>query len=78
MEEKIIPIVAPVEQEPELDIKGLIVELSKEGLHPEEILKKLYQLAEKGKIEKEDLKEAEKILSQEKEEAGKLFGVELL
>ena len=72
-----------------MNIEQLIADLKSQGLEDEKILVSLEQMVQEGKLTPEDLEKAKQILggspatppvdeAKEKEEAGKLFGLNLI
>lgn len=72
-----------------MNIQQLIDDLKQQGLENEQILQSLEQMVQEGKIQPEDLEQAKQLLmggeqppqddpAKEKEEAGKLFGLNLI
>lgn len=62
-----------------MELEKIITDLKEQGLEEEQILEALQKMVEEGKLAEEDLQKAKEILmKQEKTDAGKLFGLELI
>ena len=62
-----------------MELETLIADLKEQGLENEQILEALAKMVEEGKLAEEDLAKAKEMLeAEEKEQAGKLFGLELM
>jgi len=62
-----------------MELEKIITDLKEQGLDEEQILIALQKMVEEGTLAEEDLEKAKKLLlEQEKEEASKLFGLELI
>ena len=60
-------------------IETLIAQLKKQGLDVEQIAQELQKLASEGQLSEEELAQAMQILeAEEKQEASKMFGINLL
>lgn len=60
-------------------IETLIVQLKEQGLDAEQIAQELQKLASEGQLSEEELAQAMQILeAEEKQEASKMFGINLL
>ena len=63
----------------EVNVEELVKGLHEQGLDVDEIKEELEKMKEEGKLTDEDMAKAEKYLEEvDKEEASKLFGVELI
>jgi uncharacterized protein YqgQ len=62
-----------------MDLEKLVAELKEKGYETEQILAELGKLVEEGQLSAEDLRKAKQLLeTQEKEQAGELFGLNLI
>lgn len=65
--------------EQEVNIEEMVKHLKEQGLSYDEILKALEEMLKEGKITEEDLEKAKAELEDvDKEEASKLFGVDIM
>lgn len=65
--------------EEQVNIEELVKHLKEQGLSYDEIIEALDQMVKEGKITEEDLEKAKAELEEfDKEEASKLFGVEIM